>query len=137
MGVLLPFYSHLEEDADWGAVYMAGSANGRSHKVFRLRNTAGYNAAVGIAPKLDKHMALFAEINIQSMAILARHSELTSDLQNGVEKIGTYTTYAKETDYVKKTDGNYQYSDNKPAQQLTFSFPYSSIGIHIGVSFKL
>ena len=137
MSLVLPVYSHIREDADWSSWGWGGSTQGQYKKTYRLRNTAGYTAAIGIAPALNKRLALFAEINIQSLAALARRSTLTSYTQNGVEKINTYKTIQKETRYVKKMDGNFPYNENEPLEELTFSFPYSSIGIHAGVSIKL
>jgi len=137
MGVLLPIYAGITENADWSSFGLTGSSHGQYKKVFRVRNTAGYTASAGIAPKLGKHMSVFAEINLQSLAILARRSELISYKQNDAEKIDTYPVYARKTDYVKKLDEYRTYSADEPSQELTFSFPYSSIGIHIGVSFKL
>jgi hypothetical protein len=137
MGVLLPVYAGITENADWSSLGLGGSSSGQYKKEFRVRNTAGYTASAGIAPKLGKHMSVFAEINLQSLSILARRSELISYKQNDVEKIGADPVYAKKTDYVKKLDAYRTYSADEPSQELTFSFPYSSIGIHIGVSFKL
>ena len=137
MSMLLPVYTRVTNDADWKDYSMFNNSSGTSQHVYRLRNTVGYNAALGIAPALSKHTAVFAEINIQSLAILARHSTMTSYKQNGVEQIDSYSVYSRETDYVKKMDTSYPYNADAPNRQLTFSFPYSSIGIHIGVSFKL
>ncbi|MBS1565773.1 MAG: hypothetical protein JST39_15400 [Bacteroidetes bacterium] len=136
MGLLLPVYSRLVNSAEVTSSSMIGVSHGSSERIFRLRNTAGYSAAIGISPSAGKHLRLFAEISLQSLAPLAKHSELTRSVVNDVDQMPMMTTNIKEIDYVKKMDNN-TYDPNKPSQEPTFSLPYSSIGLRAGVSFKL
>ena len=137
LSLLLPVYARVSEDVNWGDATIVGFSNGSYKKTYRLRHTAGYNAAVGIAPLLNKHIALLAEINLQSLSILVRHSSMTSYVEKGVEKIETLTVSSKEVDFVKKINYNYPYSPGQPAQELTYTLPYSSIGLRVGVAIKL
>lgn len=138
LGVVLPVYARVTDDEDWKSGGGFGGFNyGSSKTVYRLRSTAGYMASLGIAPEISKHASLFIDIRLLSQAILVRRSSLTSYKVQGVEKIDAYTTYAKETIYVKKVDPTKPYHDYEPAEKLIFSLPYSSIGIHAGISFKL
>lgn len=139
LGVVLPLYTRITDDEDWesGGGIIPSHNYGTSKTVYRLRNTAGYTASLGIAPEISKHASLFIDIRLLSQAILARRSTLTSYKVQGVEKIDTYTVYGKETVYVKKQDLTKPYHDYEPAEKPIFSFPYSSIGIHAGIVFKL
>ena len=136
MGVLLPVYSRVTEDADLSSNPLQGMNNTSYKKNFHLRNTAGYTASAGIAPRLSKHVALFAEANFQSLSIQARRATLTSFTSGGVEKIGSFNTNARETVYVKNP-GGYVYNPDTPNQKLIFRFPYSSIDARMGMSIKL
>jgi hypothetical protein len=135
-GVLLPVSTQIRVDANWSNVTITGFTHGTYRQTFKLRNTAGYTASVGLAPALNKHLSLFAEINLQSLAILARSATLDSYTTNGVEQIGTYPIASRKTIYVKKQQFE-PYDPNGPGKALTFSFPYSSIGANIGIDIKL
>lgn len=137
LGAVLPVYTHLTEETDWSSsgLFPPGT-RGTYKRTFRLQNTLGYTASMGIAPALNKHVALFAAINIQALSILARHATLTSNTINGVEQIGAYYTSFKEVNYVKKTP-NPNVNAGQASEQPTFSFPYSSIGLQMGISIKL
>jgi hypothetical protein len=137
MGVLLPVYSSLKEDATWTNTTIAGTTGGDYKRTFKLGNTPGYSASMGIAPQLNKHLALFAEVNIQALSILARRATLTSYVVRGTETINMYNANFKETIYEKNPAPPYTNDPNQPSHQTTFSFPYNSIGLHIGVSIKL
>ena len=136
MGALVPVYSRVTENADLKSSFFTGMNYASFKKSFHLRNTLGYTASAGIAPRLNKHLALFVEGNFQSLVIKARNSTLTSYTTGGVEQISNYNTSARKTIYVKKPEG-YVYSPDTPRQALIFSFPYSSIDARMGISIKL
>jgi len=136
-GFVLPLYSRIKVTGNYQASGLVGPLTaGENIKIFRLRNTIGYTASVGIAPQSKKRTSFFAEISLLSQSIKTKRSTVTSDKSNGVERIGTYSVYSKETIYVKNI-GSQDYNPDKPAKALSFSLPYSSIGLNAGFSIKL
>jgi len=137
-GLVVPIYSKIKVTGNYSSRSFGIQTNtGENTKIFRLKNTIGYTASMGIAPELkNKKVSFLAEIQLMSHSIQAKKSTLTSDISNGVEKIDTYTVAAKETIYVKELS-NQSYNSNEPVKQLGFSLPYSSIGLNIGLSIKL
>lgn len=135
-GFVVPVYSKIKVEGRYTASSFSWSSSGENTKIYRLKNTIGYNAAIGIAPAINKKVSFIAEIRLSSQSIQVKKSTLTSDIVNGSEMIGTYTVSMKETIYVKKLD-NQQYNADEPTRELGFSLPYSSIGLHAGLSIKL
>jgi hypothetical protein len=137
-GFVVPFYSRLKVTGNYSARSFGIPTNtGENTKIFRLKNTIGYTASIGIAPELkNKKISFIAEIQLLSHSIQAKKSTLTSDISNGVERIDTYTVSAKETIYVKEL-GTQSYNPDEPRKEIGFSLPYSSIGLNIGLSIKL
>jgi len=136
-GLVVPLYSKIKLQANYSArSFGIPTNNGERTLIFRLKNTIGYAASMGIAPELNKKISFLAEIQLLSHSIQARKSALTSDISNGVERVDTYNVSAKETIYVKKL-GNQSYNSNEPAKQIGFTLPYSSIGFNVGLSIKL
>ena len=136
-GLVVPLYSKVRLQANYSATSFGIPTNkGERTLIFRLKNTIGYAASMGIAPELNKKISLLADIQLVSHSIQAKKSTLTSDISNGVERVDTYNVSAKETIYVKKL-GNQSYNSNEPAKQIGFTLPYSSIGLNVGLSIKL
>jgi hypothetical protein len=137
LGITVPVYSRINVSASYTSSGFGGPiATGSNRKIYRLKHTAGYTAAAGIAPALSKKLSVFVEVDIISQAIQVRRSSLVSDIVNGVEKIDTYPTATRETIYVRKLDSQ-TYDPNEPSRQLGFSLPYSSIGLNAGLRVKL
>ena len=135
-GFVVPIYSKIKVTGEYTRITFTGTTTGENEKIFRLKNTLGYKASVGIAPELNKKITFFAEVGLVSQSIQVKKSTLTSDKVNGVEKIDTYNTATKETIYVKKIN-NQSYNPDQPRKELGFSLPYSSIGFNTGLSIKL
>ena len=135
-GFVVPIYSKIKVTGEYIRITFIDMTTGENEKIFRLKNTLGYTASVGIAPELNKRITFFAEVGLLSQSIQVKRSTLTSDKVNGVEKIDTYNTATKETIYVKKTN-NQGYNPDQPRKELGFSLPYSSIGLNAGLSIKL
>ena len=137
LGFTVPFYSKIKVTANYSS-YGLGIplSKGEKTKIYKLKNTIGYNATMGIAPEINKKVSFFLEARLVSQSIQVKKSSLTSDIANGNERINTYTVSQKETVYVKKL-GSQSYNSNEPVKQLGFSLPYSSIGLNLGLSIKL
>lgn len=136
-GFVLPIYSKIKVTGDYKIITMTGMTTGKNEKIFRLKNTLGYTASVGIAPEINKKLSFIAEARLVSHGIQAKKSTLTSNVVNGTERIDTYPVAQKEVIYVKKMDGQSSYNSNEPRREIGFSLPYSSIGLNVGLSIKL
>jgi hypothetical protein len=136
-GVLLPVYSEVKETATYSSGGFGGNRSGIKKITYRLNTTLGYTMALGIAPDINKRLSFFSELAIEALSIKVKKSNWISDIQNGVEKINDYSISTKEIIYKKRLDENFPYDPNKPSQALSFSLPYSTIGIRAGINIKL
>lgn len=136
---LLPVYARLKTEGDYQYSSFGGPVGSGTIKTrYRLRHSLGFQTTAGIATQSRKGMSWFAEMSICTQSVLLKKSTITSDIRNGVETIGQYTRYARETDYVKELVAQSRpATTDEPQQKLSFPIPYSSIGLQGGIRIKL
>jgi len=90
------------------------------------RFSLGYSAAIGVSYKLRGNTNIWAELSHVSLTADAKQSDLKSVTQNGVSiPLSNYNTTVTYTN-----SGGV--NDNDPSSE-----PFSSIGMNIGVSFRI
>ena len=136
---LLPVYARLKTEGDYQYSSFGGPVGSGTIKTrYRLRHSLGFQTTAGIATQSRKGMSWFAEMSICTQSVLLKKSTITSDIRNGVETIGQYTRYSRETDYVKELVAQSRpATTDEPQQKLSFPIPYSSIGLQGGIRIKL
>lgn len=100
----------------------------------------GLSSAVGLGFGLSDKLHLFAELNSISMTYRPQKSIVTKEMVAGKDELPDMTTREKETEYVKEYDSSNKPSDSQPSVELLtndFNFPFSSVGVNVGVRFML
>ena len=97
----------------------------------------GVNASVGAEYNLTENLGIFGELQLIGMNYSPKKMVTTKSTKNGVDQLPNMTTYEKETEFSKTiTVTNAPRNDDKPRQDLLFSYPFSSIGFNIGVKYN-
>ncbi|MEZ5084556.1 MAG: outer membrane beta-barrel protein [Bacteroidales bacterium] len=99
----------------------------------------GINGALGVLFELGDNLDFFAEINAISMSYAPTKGEVTEATYNGTDLLPNFTTYERETEFVKEYTYNYETppSDTEPSQELKHALPFGSFGINVGVAIDL
>lgn len=103
--------------------------------VFSGRTSIGFTGALGIQFTLSEKIGFFSEIHMITQSWAPKRSEITKQTVNGMDMLPDLSTSEKETEYVDK----YTESDDNdsPSKELKYFMPFSSIGLQIGLVFKL
>jgi len=113
-----------------------GSSNTQGMVKYTGGVSIGGSAALGCDFDLSDNLSLYAEIYYDAMAYSPTKGKLTKYTVNGDDKLGSLTTYEKETKFVKDLTG-FTPADGSPDQQLKNSYPFNNVGVNFGVKVKL
>jgi hypothetical protein len=133
-GIVLPFSGKLmiKETS-------AATGQGQTEQVYtsELKNrfTPGFQGAIGLGRALTSHLSVWAEANITSLNVYAKRSELTGYTENGIDGLGAFTTNQKVTEYDFNYETPLQPAATEPNKAPTFSVPFGSVGLCVGVRY--
>jgi hypothetical protein len=117
----------------------AGSLPGMTTDVFttKIENRfgMGLQGAGGLAYVLNNHLSLWGEVSAISRNAYIKRSEITGYTQDGLDALPSYTTTQKVTEYDFESSSEHPVLATEPNRQPTFSIPYSSIGLSVGVKY--
>jgi len=98
----------------------------------------GISSALGLMYHISDLISVYGELNLVGMSYAPKKGKMTEYTINGADQLPGLTTDDKEIDFVD--DITYDYdnppSSAEPMKELKFYFPYSSIGLNIGVRFS-
>ena len=98
----------------------------------------GISSALGLMYHISDLISVYGELDLVGMSYAPIKGVMTEYTVNGADKLPNLTTDDKEIDFVD--DITYDYnnppSSAEPSKELKFYFPYSSIGLNIGVRFS-
>jgi len=98
----------------------------------------GISSALGLMYHISDLISVYGELNLVGMSYAPKKGVMTEYTINGTDQLPGLTTDDKEIDFVD--DITYDYdnppSTAEPSKELKFYFPYSSIGLNIGVRFS-
>lgn len=99
----------------------------------------GYNASIGLEKELSKTISIFAEINFLSLNYAPVKGTLDVLEINGHSLTSKLSKNEKVTEYVDEFSSTFFESDefdkNEVKVDLKTTFPFSSIGINLGIIF--
>jgi len=102
--------------------------------------TLGLVGAVGAESQLSDTMSLFFELNAMSASWAPGKLELTKAMEDGKDELADAKVRDKETEFVSElsSNPNDKTDDSKPRQRLaTVTFPFSNVGVMVGVRIRL
>lgn len=103
----------------------------------------GFQTTVGVSYALKEYLSVFAELNMDVLTCAADQSEVVKydiyypngEIANGLESMSNHYKYTKYVDKLT-TDFINPPSPNEARLALKTKFPFSSIGINLGVKFR-
>ncbi len=98
----------------------------------------GLTGGVGITYSLSSKWSLFGEVNVISMSYSPAKSKLTEYTVDGIDQLSTLTTSEKEVKFVDSfTYNTADHPSDEPREELKSYFPFSSLGLNIGLRIDL
>ena len=98
----------------------------------------GISSALGLMYHISDLISVYGELDLVSMSYAPTKGVMTEYTVNGADKLPDLTTDAKEIEFLDEITYDYDNppSTAEPSKELKFYFPYSSIGLNIGVRFS-
>jgi opacity protein-like surface antigen len=135
-------------------------SNGISTQIYSLKKITetkklhgdmalGFHAALGAAYSIDKNWSAFAEINMVNLSYAPSKATVTAHNVDGKDRVNELATFYKETDFRETYSsrdiifGDFDLftgrpiDNSKPRIAPKKEFPFSSIGINIGIKYSL
>ncbi len=97
----------------------------------------GISSRLGVLFQTKGAMSYFAECSIVGMTYAPTKGELTKSITNGVDNLPNLNTSEKVVEFVDEVSGGSIQDPNKPSQILPISYPFSSIGLRVGIRVDL
>jgi hypothetical protein len=98
----------------------------------------GISSALGLMYHISDLISVYGELDLVGMSYAPIKGVMTEYTVNGADKLPNLTTDAKEIEFLDEITYDYDNppSTAEPSKELKFYFPYSSIGLNIGVRFS-
>lgn len=100
---------------------------------FKTRFGVGFSAAVGVRYKIAELFSIFSELNVTSLTLYARESEVKEYIVDGVNYTNSIPDEYRTTKYEFKASG----ANNTTNTYSTFAVPYGNFGFTAGVLMSL
>lgn len=99
----------------------------------------GITAGIGINYILNKNISLFGEAALNALNYTPKKGIFTTYTENGIDKLPTISVRDKESIYVNTTTytSGATIDESKPRETMATKYPFSSMGINIGVRYTL
>lgn len=134
--VVIPVKSKISSDISATETYATGGGSVTEVTNVSITHTAsmtpGFGGAMGVKIKPAKHIAVWGEVNMTSLTLHFKESELTKYYIDGEDVLPYLTPEQKTIKY--KLKGT---STGTTNVQMSESIPYSNIGVNVGISFEL
>ena len=147
LGVVLPLRSKMNEEdyEDYGTTTQGDVIT--HNYTYSTNFTLGYTSALGVKYPISKGVYLWGEVNMLSFEPYVKKQTETSNTRNGVEQpVASPLTYSRSGSYIayyyisttgtittNGSTGSIYYN----APQPTYTLPFSSAGLWLGVSLRL
>ena len=99
----------------------------------------GFTGALGAKCNLSGSLSLFGELSFISQSWGMQKGVMTKYTVDGTDMMSQLTTSEKEIEFVDTyiEDSTTMPNDNAPSQEMSFTLPFSSWGVNIGISLSL
>lgn len=146
-GIVLGFVSLVQEN-EYLTIKAFGGNTYNTIREYNGKMSVGFNTSLGIGITLYENLSFFGEISLTNLSYSPASSEVTLYEVDGKDSLSRLSVYDKKSEYVDK--GTYTYSvdtsdfsliedidKSSPAKYLSFILPYNSIGINLGLKYRL
>lgn len=132
------FNSRLEDifDGSSNSTQIQQSSSIREHE-FNGGVAFGYNAGLGVIYQLNDNLSLFGELNFTSISYSPTKGEMTRYEVDGEDRLSELSTSRKEIEFEDEFSQNSLEAEDEDqaGKSLKVSFPFSTIGLNVGVVF--
>ncbi len=97
----------------------------------------GFLGALGGDFKIAKNVNIFSEISFIAQSWAPQKRTLTGYKVDGVDYLSSVPKYYKEVEFVESYTPSGTINNNETQKSLIQYFPFSSIGINIGIKIKI
>ncbi len=125
-GVVLPVLTSMENQFAYKAYYSGTAQNISGSETIKHKFNAGFNGAVGMKGEITKGLTGWVEFNYLSLMLNTKKAELEEYYVNGqnvTNRVSNPTRQYSPT------------SANANTTSPTIVYPFSSMGLHLGISF--
>jgi opacity protein-like surface antigen len=107
--------------------------------IFNGGVATGFTTTIGASYAINDKISLFGDLNMVNMSYSPTKGIMTKYAENGVDLLSLMDPIEKEIQFVDTyvEDDNIQPSITEPSKALKIKFPFSSVGVHIGVKYTL
>ncbi len=126
IGVVLPVISRVENSFAYNATFNNTTQQIRGVEILKHSFNAGVSTAIGMKGEITKGLNGWVEMNYTSLTLSVKKAELTEYFVNGQNVLSRVTNTTQ------------QYAPNSANANTTLPsivHPYSSLGLHLGISF--
>jgi hypothetical protein len=95
----------------------------------------GYNASAGILYKINSKLSFFSEINIVSLNFAPTKGTKTEWTKDGASILTTQPITFKEYEFSDSYEDNGNFNSDSPKKEYRYTYPFSSIGISVGLRY--
>ncbi|GHN00269.1 hypothetical protein WSM22_17580 [Cytophagales bacterium WSM2-2] len=118
------------------SVSTGGVTTGVQEREYRGSFAFGGKAALGLILERGRS-SFYIQMTMVSMRYAPSNSELTTYTTNSINQLSSLTTAQKQTIYSTSIPTNVAPNPNQPTQALQSTYPFDSIGLGVGVMFRL
>jgi hypothetical protein len=137
IGLVIGVLPRIMEKETTTTTYGSGSTETVLTGVYHGGVPIGFDIRAGVDYKISKTIGLFADLNFTGLNYTPKKYSVRTYTVNGEDEFSTLTTRQKETIFVKSFDAAETIPADSPNKQLKESFPFTGIGIDVGVKFNL
>ena len=107
--------------------------------IFNGGVATGFTTTIGASYAINDKISLFGDLNMVNMSYSPTKGIMSKYAENGVDLLSLMDPIEKEIQFVDTyvEDDNIQPSITEPSKALKIKFPFSSVGVHIGVKYTL
>lgn len=144
LGLVLPLGGVTTMQFDIPGIFSTNGATTRQTEEIRGRFGVGFSGTLGAQYRVYDRMYLFAEVEAIHLAVRRQSSKVTAFNLNGNESMNLLNLYNQETNYVNELTPtsnnpltNPNYNENAPADELTSTTFFNSVGMNIGIKYRI
>jgi hypothetical protein len=103
---------------------------------YKQKLNLGLDVAAGINIPLADRLAFFVEASGQFISYIPKKAEYTAYTINGTDILDQLTTYERQIEFVSEYETTTDPPQDEPQKHLKSSFPFSNLGIMVGLRFN-
>jgi len=144
LGLVLPLGGVTTVRSEFPPQFFPATAPTTQTEEIRGRFGVGYSGTLGAQYRVYERMYVFAEVEAIHLAVRRSNSQITQFSQHGNDALNQLNRYDRETNYVNEltsTSNNHRINpnpnENEPADELTSTTFFNSVGVNIGIKYRI